>query len=92
MERQPILKGYLWYDSIYMLFLKWQNYKDRVRDEWLPLVREKGEEEGEIWLCPQAILVTEPLCLDCSSEYNKSTHMIKMHRAKYIHTYTHTHK
>lgn len=44
-EWKSISKCYRMYGSIYMTFLKSQNYKDKKVDQWLPEVRN----EGKMW-------------------------------------------
>ena len=44
-EWKSFSKCYTMYGSIYMAFLKSQNYKDKKVDQWLPEVRN----EGKMW-------------------------------------------
>lgn len=46
--RKPILKGYILFDSIYIILLKWQNYGNGLQIKWFPGVKAVGREW--IWL------------------------------------------
>ena len=40
---KPIQKGYMLYDSNYMMFWKRPEYSDSKKDQWLPKVRGEGD-------------------------------------------------
>ena len=43
--KKPIWKGHRQYNSKYMTFYKWQNYRDsKKKSQWLPEFQAEGEE------------------------------------------------
>lgn len=41
--KKPVLKGYMIYDSIYIISSKWPNYRDR---NWFVVVKGQAEDGG----------------------------------------------
>lgn len=54
MLKKPIWKGYILYDSNYIIFKKRQNYEDR-KDQWLSEIR--GGEGRDEWAEHRGFLV-----------------------------------
>ena len=48
-KKMPIPKGYVVYDSIYIMYLKWQNYRKWSADEWILGVGWEVHWRGEEW-------------------------------------------
>lgn len=85
-KEKTVPKGYILHDSIYMAFLKRQNYKDGERFCCQGWGRRKRREVGYGYkMVPLAMLVLELLCGGGHIYDYWYKHVIKLNRSKYTH-------